>query len=79
MSGVADPGVVKANLALGNVDVARVVTLVDVPAFAEQWMSFDVGHRGRPNVPRIKSQSAQSNYDNSLVFCSHCNLCAPGD
>jgi G3E family GTPase len=41
MSGVADPSVVKANLAAGGVGVARVVTLVDVPAFAEQWMSFD--------------------------------------
>lgn len=42
LSGVADPGVVKANLKMGSVDVKRVVTLVDAPAFCEQWMSYDV-------------------------------------
>ena len=42
MSGVADPAVVKQNLALGGVDVTRVVTLVDAPAFSEQWMTLDV-------------------------------------
>ena len=38
---VADPRVVKFNLEDGGVDVDRVVTLVDAPAFAEQWMSYD--------------------------------------
>ena len=42
LSGVADPSVVKANLKAGDVDVERVVTLVDAPAFCEQWMSYDV-------------------------------------
>ncbi|KAJ1447300.1 CobW/HypB/UreG, nucleotide-binding domain-containing protein [Pelagophyceae sp. CCMP2097] len=42
MSGVADPTTVRINLLDGEVYVARVVTLVDVPAFAEQWMSWDV-------------------------------------
>ena len=32
----------KANLKAGDVDVERVVTLVDAPAFCEQWMSYDV-------------------------------------
>jgi len=42
MSGVADPHVVKTNLRLGGIHVSRVVTLVDTPAFAEQWMTIDV-------------------------------------
>ena len=42
MSGVADPQAVKFNLADGGVDVSRVVTVVDAPAFREQWQSWDV-------------------------------------
>ena len=41
MSGVADPRAVQYNLEDGGVAVDRVVTVVDAPAFAEQWMSWD--------------------------------------
>ena len=41
MSGVADPRAVQYNLEDGGVAVDRIVTVVDAPAFAEQWMSWD--------------------------------------
>ena len=41
MSGVADPYVVRSNLGAAGVDVARTVTLVDTPTFAELWMSYE--------------------------------------
>ena len=43
MSGVADPSVVRTNLGAAGVEVARTVTLIDTPTFAEVWMV-----RGRP-------------------------------
>ena len=53
LSGVADPSVVKANLKAGDVDVERVVTLVDAPAFCEQWMSYDVMEIGSGTTMKI--------------------------
>jgi len=41
-SGVADPEAVRYNLGEGGVDVARVITLIDAPAFAAQWQTWDV-------------------------------------
>lgn len=58
MSGVADPSVVRANLGSAGIDVNRIVTLVDTPAFAELWMDVSAMENRTAPVPAPDADDA---------------------
>jgi G3E family GTPase len=63
MSGLADPKIVKWILADDGIEVDRIVTLVDAPAFSEQWMSWDSmgdrSHTGGHNPPLASREEVE--------------------